>query len=71
MRNQGEMMVRDQEGLVAEAHPVRAIWAFLEQLASTHPSAFMNAANSVINTIGLSTREALPSAPTRFTLGCM
>lgn len=32
MRNQAEMMVRDLDSLVREGHPVRAIWAFLEQL---------------------------------------
>jgi transposase len=32
VRNQGEMMVRDLESLVAQEHSVRAIWAFLEQL---------------------------------------
>lgn len=32
VRNQGEMMVRDLESLVAEDHPIRAIWAFLEGL---------------------------------------
>ncbi len=32
VRNQAEMMVRDLESLVAEDHPVRAVWAFLEGL---------------------------------------
>lgn len=32
VRNQAEMMVRDLDSLVPEDHPVRAIWAFLEQL---------------------------------------
>ena len=32
VRNQVEMMLRDLDSLVPEDHPVRAIWAFLEQL---------------------------------------
>ncbi len=32
VRNQAEMMVRDLDSLVAEDHPARLIWAFLEQL---------------------------------------
>ena len=30
VRNQVEMMARDLDSMVSEAHPVRAIWAFLE-----------------------------------------
>lgn len=32
VRNQVEMMLRDLDSLVAQGHPVRAIWSFLEQL---------------------------------------
>ena len=32
VRNQAEMMVRDLESLIADDHPVRALWAFLEAL---------------------------------------
>jgi len=32
VRNQAEMVMRDLDSLVAQAHPVRAIWSFLEQL---------------------------------------
>jgi transposase len=32
VRNQGEMIVRDLDSLVAEDHSVRAVWAFLEGL---------------------------------------
>jgi transposase len=35
VRNQAEIMVRDLDSLVAEDHPVRDIWAFLEQLDLT------------------------------------
>lgn len=32
VRNQAEMMVRDLDSLIAEDHPVRAIWEFLSKL---------------------------------------
>jgi transposase len=32
VRNQGEMLVRDLDSLVAEDHPVRSIWSFLGKL---------------------------------------
>jgi len=32
VRNQVEMMLRDLDSLIAEDHPVRAIWDFLQRL---------------------------------------
>lgn len=49
VRNQGEMVVRDLDSLVAEDHPVRAIWAFLEGLDL---SAFYSSIKAVVDRPG-------------------
>lgn len=49
IRNQAEMMVRDLDSLVAEDHPARAIWAFLEKLDM---SAFYGSVKATLDTPG-------------------
>ena len=54
VRNQGEMMVRDLDSLVAQDHPVRAIWGLLEQLDL---SAFYGSIKAVLERPGRPTTD--------------